>query len=159
MPTSANDHAAVRVADIELSTRFYVDAFGAEIMSNPFVVEGAFAEAMMDGPPGVRFRVRHLRFGEGVLELFEFLEPQVAAEPVHASRATILHLGFRVEDVEATARRVESAGGRVLVAVTEWGDAKLAFCADPDGNVIEIADAPIGRLVAATIASFPEAAL
>lgn len=158
MTTIANDHAALRVADVESSTRFYVEVFGAEIMSNPFVVEGAFAESMMEGPAGVRFRLRHLRFGAGVLELFEFLEPRRAAEPVHARDATILHLGFQVDDVEETAARAEAAGGRVLVPVTEWGEAKLAFIADPDGNIIEVADASIDRLVIATIAACPEAA-
>lgn len=159
MTTIANDHQAVRVSEIERSTRFYVEAFGATVLTHPFVVEGAFAEAMMGGPPGVRFRLRHLGFDAGVIELFEFLEPALPVEPVHGSRANILHLGFEVDDVEAAVERVERAGGRTLLPVTAWGGAKLTFCADPDGNVIEIADASIRELVQATIEAFPEAAV
>ncbi|QEC47055.1 hypothetical protein FSW04_05275 [Baekduia soli] len=156
--TIANDHQAVRVTDMERSTRFYVEAFDATVLTRPFVIEGDFAEAMMGGPPGVRFRIRHLRFEQGVVELFEFLEPVVRAEPAHGSRASILHLGFRVDDVDATVARVLDAGGRLLLPVTAWGGARLTFCADPDGNVVELADASIEQLVTATVAAFPEAA-
>jgi glyoxylase I family protein len=148
---------AVRVTDIERSTRFYVEAFGAEILTNPFVIDGEFAEMMMSGPEGVRFKLRQLRLTEGVIELYQFLEPAHPARPVHASEAGILHMGFQCDDVAATAARVEQAGGRLLMPVIAWGEWSLTFCADPDGNVIEIADASIKDLIRATIETFPEA--
>ena len=48
----------------------------------------------------------------------------------------------RVDDVESVANRVEEAGGRPLSALAErsWGEA-AAWFADPDGNVIAVADA------------------
>ena len=66
-------------------------------------------------------------------------------------------MGFQVDDVEYVASKVEAEGGRLLHEVTSWGNYKLVFVADPDGNVIELADASIRELVRSTIVSFPEA--
>ena len=148
---------AIRVTDIEKSTVFYVKVFGARVLTNPFVVEGEFAEAMIEGPPGARFKIRQLAFTSGVIELFQFLQPSHPAMPQHATTSSILHMGFQVDDVDAAAARVKQGGGRLLHPVTKWGESKLVFCADPDGNVIELADASIHDLIQATIRAFPEA--
>lgn len=155
--TYANDHVAFRVTDIEQSTRFFIEAFGATILTNPFVLEGDFAEAMMEGPPGVRWRMRHLGLDRGVVELFEFLEPVVAARPQHGTTGTVLHAGFQVSDVDAVADRVVAAGGRLIIPVTQWGPWRLTFIADLDGNVIELADGSIRDLIYSTIEAFPNA--
>jgi catechol 2,3-dioxygenase-like lactoylglutathione lyase family enzyme len=158
MATIANDHVAVRVSDMARATRFYTAVFDAEILTNPFVIEGDFAAAMMGGVAGARFRIRQLRFKRGVVELFEFLGPDVSVGTVAPIDAPILHIGFQVDDVEQVAERVEREGGRLLLPVTAWGPYKLTFCADPDGNIIELADASINELVEATKEAFPEAA-
>ena len=155
--TRANDHMAIRVADIEASTRFYQNVFGAEILTNPFLIEGDFAAAMMEGPDGVKFKLRQITFASGVLELFQFLEPTHPTTQIHATRSNILHMGFHVNDVEFVASKVEAEGGRLLHEITSWGTYKLVFIADPDGNVIELADASIRELVRSTVVSFPEA--
>jgi catechol 2,3-dioxygenase-like lactoylglutathione lyase family enzyme len=158
MATFANDHIAVRVADMDRATRFYTEVFDGEILTNPFVIEGDFAAAMMGGVPGARFKIRQLRFEGGVVELFEFLNPKGSTiEPVAPMNAPILHIGFQVDDVDAVAARVEREGGKLLLPVTEWGAYKLTFCADPDGNIIELADTSIHKLVEATKDAFPEA--
>ncbi|MBA3412801.1 MAG: VOC family protein, partial [Actinobacteria bacterium] len=48
----------------------------------------------------------------------------------------------RVEDVDATAARLEQVGGRVLSPLEEraWGE-RAAWFADPDGNVVAVAQA------------------
>jgi catechol 2,3-dioxygenase-like lactoylglutathione lyase family enzyme len=157
VPTVANDHQGIRVTAMDRSIRFYADAFGAEAVTRPFAIEGEFAEAMFEGPPGAAFRLCHLRFDSGMIELFEFQHPREDAAPVHPSRANIMHVGFVVDDVEVTAQRVIEAGGRLVFPVTEWGENRLTYVADPDGNVIEIADAPLAELLAGTIEQFPEA--
>ena len=52
---------------------------------------------------------------------------------------------------------MEAEGGRLLHEIISWGNYKLVFIADPDGNVIELADASIRELVRSTVVSFPEA--
>jgi catechol 2,3-dioxygenase-like lactoylglutathione lyase family enzyme len=155
--TKANDHMAIRVTDMEVSTRFYMNVFGAKVLTNPFVIEGDFAEEMMEGPAGVKFKLRQLTFEAGVLELFQFLEPALPENPAHATQSNLLHMGFQVDDVEHVAAKVKAEGGRLLHEVTPWGNYKLVFIADPDGNVIELADASIRELVRSTVVNFPEA--
>lgn len=152
-----NDHTAIRVSDIGRATTFYMDVFGAEILTNPFILEGEFAEAMMGGTPGVQFKMRHLQCDGGVIELFQFLSPLHETGLQPASRSSILHIGFRVDDVDEIARRVKGAGGTLIIPVTVWGDWKLTFCTDLDGNVLELADGSIQELVRATAETYPEA--
>ena len=63
------------------------------------MLEGEFPEVVMGGPPGVRFKVCHIGFDEGAVELFEFLEPAHPIEVVHPTRGNLIHFGLQVEDV------------------------------------------------------------
>jgi catechol 2,3-dioxygenase-like lactoylglutathione lyase family enzyme len=157
MVTRANDHIGIRVSDMERSLAFYVSAFDAQVLTRPFVIDGELPEAMFEGPAGVSFRLCHLGFGEGMIELFEFQYPREPAAPVPGWRDGIMHVGFQVEDVRATAARVVEAGGRLVFAVREWGAHHLTYATDPDGNVIEIADAPLSGLLEGTLEQFPQA--
>jgi catechol 2,3-dioxygenase-like lactoylglutathione lyase family enzyme len=153
------DHYGIRVADVERSVHFYVNALGAEQMTRPFVIEGEFAETIMEGPPGVRFLLCHLRLARGMLELFQFLEPVHAAEPAHPTLGNTLHVALHVDDVDDTVARIVDAGGSIVFPVKTWGRHRLTYTKDPDGNVIEVSDAPLEELLAGTLAQFPEARL
>jgi len=157
MSTIANDHIGVRVTDMERAVRFYVEAFDAEVLTRPFVIAGELPEAMFEGPPGVSFRLCHLGFAAGMIELFEFQYPREEPTAIEGWRGNITHVGFVVADVEATVRRVLQAGGSQVFETRAWGVNHLSYTRDPDGNVIEIADAPLSGLLAGTIAQFPEA--
>ncbi len=158
MWTSAHHHTGLRVADIDRAARFYVDAFDGHFLALPFVLEGEFPELVMGGPPGVRFKVCHIGFAEGGVELFEFLEPAHPIEPVHPTRGNLIHFALQVRDVPEALARVEAAGGRRLwPEVNPWGTAQVIYVADLDENVIELTDASLLRLAGLTIESFPEA--
>jgi catechol 2,3-dioxygenase-like lactoylglutathione lyase family enzyme len=158
MKTSAFHHPGLRVADIERSARFYIDAFDGHWLTLPFVLEGEFPEVVMGGPPGVRFKVAHVGFEHGAVELFEFLAPVHPIEPVHPTRGNVIHFGLLVDDVEEALARVEGAGGRRLwPEINPWGTAKVIYVADPDENIIELTDASLERIVELTLDVFPEA--
>lgn len=85
----------------------------------------------------------------GALGLYE---PDGFAQTVGAEligvpddRVSPAYLYVRVDDVEATAAGVEAAGGRPLsrVAAREWGET-AAWFADPDGNVVAVAQPAAG---------------
>ena len=160
MRTLANDHVGIRVTDIERSIRFYTEVFGARALTRPFLMQSPFVDSMFEGPEGISFRFCHLQFDGGMIELFEFQPPHDhPADPVHASRGNVTHVGFEVDDVEATVQRILAHGGRLIFPVTQWGEHRLCYTADPDGNVVEIADAPMTVLVEATKDQFPQARL
>jgi predicted enzyme related to lactoylglutathione lyase len=66
----------------------------------------------------------------------------VGAEPADtpAGRVPPAYLYVRVDDASATVSALEAAGGRSLSPLTtrEWGE-DAAWFADPDGNVVAIA--------------------
>lgn len=158
MPTNLHHHSGLRVSDLERAAQFYIDALDGHWMVKPYTIEGEFASIITAGPRGVAFRVGWIGFDPGCIELFEFIEPAHGMEPVHATRGNIIHIGFQVEDVGATVHKVERAGGRRLwPEVVPFGTAEVIYVLDPDGNVIELADASVHKLAALTIEMFPDA--
>lgn len=142
MKVSAHHHPGFRVADIERAARFYIEGLGGHWQTSPMLYEGPDAEEIMGGTPGTRFKVCHIGFGEGVIELFEFEQPSAptGATPDHMGK--IIHFAFQVDDVEEALARVEKAGGKRYwpqVREMELGF-KVVYVTDPDGNVLELID-------------------
>jgi predicted enzyme related to lactoylglutathione lyase len=83
----------------------------------------------------------------GSLGLFERdgFAGEIGAQPadVPADRVAPSYLYVRVDDVQETAADVEAAGGRPLspLAIRSWGE-QAAWFADPDGNVVAVAQRP-----------------
>jgi len=110
----------------------------------------AFYERAFDWPRNERIDhtncVELLPPDGGALGLFERegFAGTVGAEPIEVPNGEVApaYLYVRVEDVEATAARVEAAGGRPLSALAprSWGE-EAAWFADPDGNVVAVARA------------------
>jgi catechol 2,3-dioxygenase-like lactoylglutathione lyase family enzyme len=160
LDASASHHLALRVADIERASRFYVDAFDARVLTAPYRRQGPEAEITFGGLLGVSYLVSHLAIGANAIELFEFSSPAGLA-PVRPldPAAGLLHFGIRVADIDAAVESVEAAGGRRL-----WDEvrrmaagASVIYVADPDDNVIELSDASIEMIADLAIAAYPEA--
>lgn len=118
------------VSDVARSLDFYERAFGWA--RNDRIDYANYVELL---PPD-----------GGSLGLFEtggFAET-VGAEPteVPEGRVAASYLYVRVEDVGAAVARLEAAGGRPLspTADRSWGET-AAWFADPDGNVVAVAQA------------------
>lgn len=147
MPAFLDDHIAIRVASIERASGFYRSVFGSTALSEPFEMAGEFAQRMLGERPGASFRMQQLSFDRGVLELFELCGTPGRVGRAPASLLHVMHIGVQVDDVPAALELVVRNGGEVLVPETRWSEATLCFCADPDGTVLELADAPIRELI------------
>jgi len=149
MTVNVNHHIGLRVADIERSAAFYSEAFGARIVVAPMEYVSPDAGEIMAGPADMTFRVCHIAFDEGTIELFEFGEPYRATEPIPATRGGIIHYALQVDDVEVALERVERAGGkRLWPGLREIGPtARVVYATDPDGHVLELIDISIDDLV------------
>jgi uncharacterized protein len=116
------------VADLARSLDFYERAFGWP--RNEWIDYANYVELL---PPN-----------GGALGLYErdgYAE-LVGTEPaeIPEGRVSPAYLYVRVEDVEEAVRRIEAAGGRPLgeLAPRSWGET-AAWFADPDGNVVAVA--------------------
>lgn len=127
-PISRIDHVAVTVADLDLSTRFYIDVLGAVQVR----------EYELDG----RVMIRQLHIGGAMLNLHQtgHSHPIVAGRPTPGS----LDICFRWEGpIAAAIARIEAAGVEISEGPGERfasnGAAGLSiYFRDPDGNLLEL---------------------
>lgn len=114
------------VGDLELSKRFYADAFGW-----PLTVDvPVYAEHELPGG---------MRLGLYQREGFAHNTGQLP-EQIPSGALSPTELYFYVNDPRASAEQLVAAGARLLspLAARPWGD-EAAYLADPDGNVLVVA--------------------
>jgi catechol 2,3-dioxygenase-like lactoylglutathione lyase family enzyme len=152
----AIDHVGITVPNIEEATKFFVDAFGGEVIfamdshrdtTDPAVM--AQEQAKLGTRPGARWtRTLVLRLGEGPsIELFEYDDPGRLPPPTPGDLG-IQHFGVYVDDIERVADQVVAAGGRRLEGPTllpglESGDGNAwLYTMAPWGGIIELVSYP-----------------
>ncbi len=156
MNPTAIHHVGLHVADADRAAAFYVEALGGDWLVRPTPLSGRGADQAI-GLDGVRLRIALVSFGVAAVELFEFTG-DVVPDWARAPRAgTLPHLALTVSDTDAALERVEAGGGsRVWDAVDRFGQARVIYVRDPDGNVIELLDAPVATIAAGLHRFAPE---
>ena len=80
------------------------------------------------------------------IELERQGDPDDGAHPPRLGRGVGLnHLALRVADVDRAFRELSELGVSVLSAPEDYRSLRVAFLADPDGNVLELVQEPEGR--------------
>jgi catechol 2,3-dioxygenase-like lactoylglutathione lyase family enzyme len=131
MPTIQPHHVGLTVGDIERARRWYVDALGLDVVLD------------FELPGGVRGVMLRNAAGAGV-ELFEVPGADVGvahADPPAAMRTTGFgHVGFEVDDLDATYAALVAAGAAEVWAPRQSPEPgrRMAFVHDPEGNLIEL---------------------
>lgn len=155
-------HLAVRVSDIERSTRFYVETFGGEVVLRPYVNDRQFTEIIF-GVPDTEYAIAFIELPDGFgIELFQFVPDRNPTIGVPQPQASFMHFAVAVDDVGAALARAVAAGGASFGDPAGWAPsdpAKYAYVKDPDGNVIELNDTTFRRILTSATELHPEAAL
>lgn len=138
-------HAAISTPDLDRSLGFYRDLLGFETVLEFEWDPGSEAatKVMAIGPSAGR--VALLRSDSGLLELFEFAQPEARPRPEdwRVSDLGLTHLCLEVDDVESEYRRLRAAGVPFHCAPQPVGAGMRAtYGRDPDGNVVEILEVP-----------------
>ena len=125
------NHVHIRAADPHTSASWYEKHFGAKILSAREVMPGTITVSMeLDGP--VRLNISSQLAGSS--------PRQPEAE---LNRLGLEHFGFDVEDLAAELDRLEKAGVRIVLPLTEVvGGTRLAYIEGPDDVVIELVQRP-----------------
>lgn len=148
------DHVGVTVPDLDSATRFFVDAFGAEVLydalpraEGPRRGTATTTRLGIDGhDTEVAIRMLALPNGPG-LELFEFSGPERSG-PVTPADFGWQHLALYVDDVDAALEALETAGGQRLadpipLSGNEAGDGnRFVYARTPWGSTVELLTYP-----------------
>lgn len=137
-------HASITVTDIDGCLKLYRDLLGMEVvMDMEFKGEGV--EKIM-AKKGVRFRVLHLKFGENVLELLQFLEPEKSQGETplaHPTQVGVTHIAFTVEDIQALTDKLTEMGYDFLQLPVETPSGrKVNYFRAHDGVLVELMQDP-----------------
>jgi catechol 2,3-dioxygenase-like lactoylglutathione lyase family enzyme len=130
MPYAIN-HVHIRAADPEATAAWYEQYFEARIVSRREVMPGTITIGMEVGGP-TRLNVSSKPAGSS--------DQRAVAE---LNRLGLEHFGFDVTDLAAELRRLERAGIRTVLPLTEVvGGIKLAYIEGPDDVLIELVQRP-----------------
>jgi glyoxylase I family protein len=137
------DHAGLSVSNLERSLAFYRDLFEMEVER---VLEPAPERDLgkINGLPGCRARIAHLRKGAAMLELFEFLEPKGKPLPRDHRQADLgfVHAGFASSDVREDYARLKAKGVEFYSEPVEFRSGVwVAYFRGPDGETGELRQA------------------
>jgi catechol 2,3-dioxygenase-like lactoylglutathione lyase family enzyme len=133
MAFTSIDHVGLSVLELEAATAFYERAFGFEPEVR-FELPGAIQGLMMIGPAGVR------------LELFEHPESRPGlggAAPLQAPATRGYgHFAVAAPSIDPLFERALAAGAASLMAPGPSPEpgVRMAFVADPEGNLIELVE-------------------
>jgi catechol 2,3-dioxygenase-like lactoylglutathione lyase family enzyme len=139
-------HIGITVADLDAAIDFYHGVLGLEIISEPSPVFDAPELGPAVGVPGAALRQVCLATDGAVVELLEYARPPSPVEaPLPQNARGAQHVAFRVDDIEARKRELETKGVNFLSAVNVVDDGVLAgwrwvYFTDPDGNALELVE-------------------
>lgn len=130
------NHIGHAVADLERSSRFWVEAFGFEVVKELEVPDEGTSQ-LLGIPPPVGLRAVYLRRGDFILELLNYSDAglenrgdRIMNEP------GLTHISLLVEDLDQSLQAVQKFGGTVLEE-TRLGDYAVLIL-DPDGQRVEL---------------------
>lgn len=130
MPYPIN-HVHIRSSDPHASAAWYVKHFDAKILSAREVMPGTITVSTEVGGP-VRLNISSQPEGSS--------EKRASAE---LNQLGLEHFGFAVEDLAGDLARLEGAGVRIVLPLTEIdGGARLAYIEGPDDVLIELVQSP-----------------
>ena len=133
-------HTGVVVTDMERSLCFYRGLLGMKVILDR-EQGGEFLERLI-GHRDLRIRSVMLQAPDGNrVELFQFhSHPKKAPETVEASDIGCSHVAFSVDNVDSAYEKLSEVGIHFNYPpqVSPDGYARVAYCHDPDGTIIEL---------------------
>ncbi len=150
----AVESIGVTVANLDVSTRFFVDVLGFTVDGTPAERSGRPFE-LLHGVFGARARVARLHLGAERLELTEYLAPRGRPFPAdtRGNDRWFQHIAIITSDMAAAYGRLREHG--VAHASTgpqrlpDWnpgaGGIRAYYFRDPDGHFLEVLQFPPGK--------------
>ncbi|WP_293839458.1 VOC family protein [uncultured Phascolarctobacterium sp.] len=138
-------HTGLYVKDLEKITLFYRVVFGMHIVCENYIQKGELIEALLhDKKNSIKITKLISDQGKisGIDDMLELI--QVEKQTLEKKEQTIfcpgvMHIGFRVDDLEATVRKVLENNGSLYTEIFDMNNGrKCCFVKDPEGNYLEL---------------------
>jgi lactoylglutathione lyase len=138
-------HIGLCVSDLERAMRFYCEGLGCQ-PAERYELDGdqvpGLAEALEADKPAVIVS-QMITHGGLKIELLGWTSPKPSGRPsTSRTQLGLTHVSFYVDDVDATAERLVSFGGRIVEGTRQAPGLELVFLADPDGTRVELMQGP-----------------
>ena len=142
MQIPAMGHVGLSVADSQRSIKFYRDLLDMEVVLELDIADDR--QARVIGIPGTKCKITHLKLGDGVLELFEYYEPERGtnkAKDMQQRDNGIVHIGFEVDNFHEKMQQLKDNGVKFLGEAVEFRPGVwVLYFYGPDGEVCELHD-------------------
>lgn len=116
-------HVAISVPDIEVASAFYQQAFGMDKVGE---VHGPIADG------------HYLSDGTINLAILNFKMDEAMGPGKDHTWYGVHHIGFWIDDPDAQAKQIESAGGKWYMGEVKGGGFYEVKFTDPHGNIVDI---------------------
>jgi len=136
------NHVALIVGDIRAMAAFYCDVCGLHVQGGGELQNANLAIVLGFDDAHIHFVMLATAGGEAMLELIEYVRPKGADGHGPKNALGASHIGFDVDDMDATCQRLGGAGARFvnppITQVLSSGQ-RLRYCyaQDPEGNWLE----------------------
>jgi glyoxylase I family protein len=147
-------HVAVHVRDMDRMMRFYQDAFGFEVVGEPFDWQDSeFIDRIVDVPNSAA-RGAMLRAGTCYMEIFQYRAPApTVTKGLQPYDKGYTHFCVDCTDIETEYQRLKGLGMTFSQpGPIDVGHVKSIYGRDPEGNLIELqqtaahCDFPLNKL-------------
>ncbi|HEY9544974.1 MAG TPA: VOC family protein [Solimonas sp.] len=133
-------HVAVHVRDMDRMVKFYSEAFGFEVVGEPFSWrDSEFIDRIVDVPNSAA-KGAMLRCGTCYLEMFQYEAPApTVTKPLDPYDKGYTHFCVDATDIELEYERLKKIGMTFSQpGPIDVGHVKSIYGRDPEGNLIEI---------------------
>lgn len=134
-------HVSIHCHDLDRMMVFYRDAFGFEIVGEPFQWANEPVLDVLVDVPGSAARGAMLRAGTCYIEMFEWQNPAPSSDrALNPYDKGYTHFCVDVaEDIEGEFERLKGLGMTFgAPAPIDMGHVKSVYGRDPEGNIIEL---------------------
>ena len=142
-------HTGFSVEDMDRSVKFYTEGVGLTVDVD-MDLQGYGLQQVV-GYDDAHIHAVMLKANDGhILELLQYLAPKAVKREESQQHPRYLvgaaHLGFMVDDAEATLERCIALGGTKLNPIVEaYPNLYACYLQDPDGNWIELVQDPVQK--------------
>jgi glyoxylase I family protein len=148
MMISGVHHFSFSVTNLDRTIEFYTKKLGVKLQSRGRNRYDTLGGALFGTKWGVNqvqadLELAVMNIGGTRVEFIEYKDPAARAYHKNPSIAGSAHLAFKVEDIEETRKKLESAGVEFHSTINSYLEAgkiewKWCYFRDPDGIVLEL---------------------